>query len=225
MVIALSVTATTTVARNTDDPTIDITPVAGDSIICVGIYIDAISEGDISSVTDSESQTYTQAVTLGQNDRRLAIFYFRAPNITATTITVNTTAATDTILMAWTMSGTLISGTLIGDTSTFTGSNSVVITVQEIGSALIYLGSVSNDANSWTPFGTGQSEITFGNNGGAEKFSAVTSLEISVATGNDTQSSTPNKSTDPKAIAAEFFAEPAVGDLRFINMNDGEGLA
>jgi len=226
LTIAISVTATTTVARNVDDPTIDITPVAGDSIICVAFYIDAISEGDWSSVTDSESQAYTQIINLGQNDRRLVILYHRAPNITATTITLNTTAATDTILMAWTMTGTLISGTLIGDTGAFSSSNSVVIDVQEAGSAIIYMGTVSNDANDWTPFGTGQIEITLGNNGGAEKFSAVTSIESpTLATGNDTQSSTPNKTTDPKCVAGEIFAEPAVAELRFINMNDGEGLA
>jgi len=80
--ITLSVDVAAVLTKNTANPTISITPVTGDTLAILNIYVDDTAEGTVTSVTDDQSQTWTQEAinTVGTQEQ----YCFTTPNPTAT---------------------------------------------------------------------------------------------------------------------------------------------
>ncbi|MBA7492269.1 hypothetical protein ES702_02818 [subsurface metagenome] len=212
MAIAISVDATLQVNRNVDDPTISITPVTGDTMLLLGVYIDQTGEGDISSISDDQGNTWVLGVTQLNASRRCAIYYVENPAIASTTITVNTTASCDTIIDAFTITGSKATSP-IGNNAVSNGASTAIATTINVGTAnsmIVWFSGMTNNSTYGT-YGSGQVERGQGANGGAEKFAGVMTSELLAPTGNDTQSATASKSAGYVANALEILEEPSTG--------------
>ncbi len=213
MVITASIKATTVVARNDAAPTISITPVVGDTLLVVSIYIDDTSEASFSSITDDSggANTYLLAKTTIGGNREVRTYYVINPNVAATVITVNgANASFDTIIHASTYQQTATSS-LVVSTAENTASEDVTFSATNSDSLLIYMVGQDNNSATWTPYGTGQTQIGNGANGGAEKFASGSSEEIITASGSNDQTSTPAKAGADTAHVIEFAAAVAGG--------------
>lgn len=219
-----SVSATAAVNRNIDDPTISITPVSGDTLLIVTVYIDDTSEGTLSSISDG-TDTYTAAHSASQSNQGLWIYYVDGPTISAKTITANTTASCDTVINAATFQGDTHNTSLIGDTADGFQSvaNTTVTTGDNGGSGMSAVGSDSlliatfgyNDNGTPSSYGTGQTEIGSGTNGaGGERFGGHSSYEIITASGANEQTMTASKSAQCLVAAVEFRLEPGAAPTR-----------
>jgi hypothetical protein len=218
MAFTHSVSATANANRNTDDPTIAITTVSGDTLLVLGIYLDDDSEGTVTSISDTQTNTWVQAHTLDGGSQRGYIYYVDGPAIGATTITVTTSAACDTVLAAVSFQGaTRVAGVLgdVGDGTragftnvlTGTGGNTLSV-VGESGVVVAMAGGDTNRTLNTGFHGTGQVEVSEANNGGAEKFCGGMTYELVNASGTNEQDIAWDGSATFLIVAAEFRAEP-----------------
>ena len=160
----------------------------------------------ISSVSDGDGDTYNVAYSQGTGPT-VALYY--ATTITANaskSITANLSGSTaDTIIDAYTLTGTEISSP-IDATATNTASSSSLnanITTNSNNSLIAYVaGQVTNGTQSLT--GTGQALRGTITQGGGTKYAAIFSTEITTSSGNNDQTSSSTKSGTWRAIAVEI---------------------
>lgn len=212
-----SVIATRTVNRNVDDPTISITTVAGDGLLVVPIYVKDTSEGTVSSVADGGSDVYNQDLNYANVNQSIFMYSIDGPTAEAKTITVTTSAATDTVIVAMSFQGTSASP-LVGDTAsngsagtTLSTSGGDSMVASNDNSVIISMfGLLTNASEGGSTFGTGQVLIDDGSNGGAEKFYACGTYELNTATGTNEQSITFDASSTSIVGAVEYIHETFV---------------
>ena len=95
MAITISVDAAIVSAETASLVSSSITPVSGDSQLFIVVSIDDTSEGDFSSISESESATITQLASFANGNRRCMLFAINSPSLVARTVTVAMTATTD----------------------------------------------------------------------------------------------------------------------------------
>lgn len=197
--------ATSVASRNTQNPTINLTPIGTGNLLVLGIYVDDTGDGDVTGVTDNQSNTWVQAVVQNNGSSKAYIYYALNPPEASTTITVATSGAnTDTVLHA-----AVFQDAATTDTLQKTGSNNagedVTFSNDNANGLIFYVTGDSTNHATFTPYGTGQTEVGAALNGGAEKFASAASYELPTGTGSNNQTSTPSKSTvSPVAVVAEF---------------------
>ncbi len=183
MAITISVNPAATDLENTDDPTFAITPVTDDTALILLIYIDDTTEGDFTSVSDNQSNVYNAGGTFTNGNQKCLMYWVASPVVAATTITVVTTAATDTHLKAFTLQGTA-TASIVDVTNSSTGtdsapSTSITPNATDAGAIVWFAGQVTNSG--LTSLGTGQTDLGTTTNGGAEKHACARSIEIYTA--------------------------------------------
>ena len=195
--------------KDVDDPTLAITPVSGDTMMIVSVYIDDTSEGSFTSISDDNGGTYTAIPlsNLTSGNQNMRLFSNPNPATGATVITVVTTASCDTIIQATTFQGTLttsfhgtvaggiLSGTFYSDNPTLSFSNSILISIW------------SGNTNSTVTYGTDQLVRNYAVNAGAEKFAGGMSSEIVTSTASNPQTGTLSKSETYLPLTIEMYAE------------------
>lgn len=215
MAWSASIIGTRTVAVNTADPTVSITPVTGDDLLVLVVYIDDTTEADLSGVPTDGSDTYVQAHVFTNGNQKAYIFYVDGPTVETKTITINTGAvSTDIIATAMTFTGTL-HATPVGDTADGTSSALATCTTGTGGNTMspnrdnsviisIFGQTGNNSAEAGSTFGTNQNLMDDGSQGGGEKFYACGTYEILTATGTNEQSITMTKSGTNLVAAVEI---------------------
>lgn len=213
MSITLSVDATHNQGESGSAQTISITPVTDDTLMVIAVTIDDTTEGDISSVTTSQTGTVVQGADFTNGSRRTRLYYIINPVVAAHTITLNFTAATDYFLDAATFKGTaVVSPVDVTATSNGTdGSPTTSITPTAGAGLIVWIGHQSTNGTFSSP-GTGQSIRGQAVQGGAEKMSAWWTSEIFTAAPG-AQSGTLSKSGAWIGLAVEI-KEAGIGAVR-----------
>ncbi|MCH7759432.1 hypothetical protein IID20_03685 [Patescibacteria group bacterium] len=165
----------------------------------------------ITSVSDSNGDTYTIAYSQG-TDPTVAIYYNTTITANAAkTITANLSAGTaDTVIDAYTLTGTATSSP-IDATATNSGSSSTLnanITTNTAGSLIAYVAGMQTNGTQST-YGTDQFQRGQIAQGGNPKYAAANTSEITTGAGGNDQTSTASKSAAWRAIAVEIKVAPA----------------
>lgn len=223
MAIILSNVSTAQAGESTS-LTIDANVGASDNFIVVALYIDDTSEGAFSSISDEDVNTYDLRSNTSNGNQNLRIYTVSdptAPNSTDT-ITVNFTAATDFVIMVWTLQNVDTADPFDHASSgNGTGSGVKTLTFSLTGSDGAVCYGIGQDNNSTVPPTLGTGQITGGSaqQGGGEKTMGASSNEITSASGSNDQTCNLTKTGNFLHAAIELNAEVVTGNFQFINMN------
>ena len=195
-----------------------ITALSGDSQLFIMVTVDDITEGDITSISDSEGETITQLANFLNGNRRVRLYSIANPNLNARTITVNFGSATDAYLDLFTVQGSVTDADPSDVTATSNANNTspdTAITPNASTGMIIWLIHQSSNS-SYTALGTGQSERGMAAVGGAEKSSCLFTTEIfTAAPGN--QTATASKSGNWIGLAVEIKESAGVAITKLID--------
>lgn len=210
MAITISVDSAIVSAEATSIISNSITALLGDTQLFIMVTVDDTTEGDITTIVDSEAETITQLADFTNGNRLVRLFSIASPNLNARTITVNFGAATDCYLDLFTVQGSVTDADPSDVTATSNANDTApdtAITPTASAGMIIWLVHQSNNS-AYTVLGSGQSERGQAVVGGAEKSSVLFTTEIFIAAPGN-QTATASKSGNWIGLAVEI--KEAVG--------------
>ena len=188
------------------------TPGASDSLLVACVAVDDTSEGDITGISDDQTNSWVQGDDYLVGTQRVRLYYALAPVNAATVVTVTFGTATDAYLKVFSLLGTVTTspiGTTAKSTATGTaGTTSITPGITTSGIIVWIIEQVNNSV--YTALGAGQVDQGQIATGGAEKSSALVTTEIYTAAPG-AQSATISKSATWIAMAVEIKAEFVAG--------------
>ena len=206
MAITISVDSAIKSGEGTSLVTDSFTPLSGDSQILICVTVDDTTEGDITTVVDSEGATVTQIADFTNGNRRGRLYAIASPTLVSRTITVNFGSATDAFFKVFTIQGSdtaLDPSDIIATSSGNSASPATTIDPTAGSGLIVWLTHASIDG-SYSTLGSGQVERGQGTVGGAEKCSVLFTSEIFTDGASQSQSATRSKSGNWIGLAVEI---------------------
>ena len=191
-----------------------LTPVSGDTQLFIQVSVDDITEGDITTITSSPSQTITQLADFTNGNRRCRLYAIANPQTSSTTVTVNFGSATDASINVFTVKGSDDAADPSDVAATSNGNSaspSTSITPNETTKGMIIWQTCASIDGTYSSLGTGQTSRGSYTVGGAEKNSALITTEIYTAAPGS-QSATRSKSGNWIGLATEIKEASAAGE-------------
>lgn len=213
-------TTGTAVNFNGSNPTISITPVAGDDV-CIFQAFDRNATAPSGITETTGSDTWTAASNSGTTDVWIGQWYLNNPTAEAKTIQLTISSGIgwmNVLCMQGTDTTTPVNDSRSVGTTASSGEPSQAITTDNANSWIITV--CGNFFSNSATYGTNQTEVWAGQQGGGTKHAAAGTRELLATSGTDTQSCTFSKSI-ANGIHSIEVVEAAAGTLTIDIVDSG----